>query len=197
MAWFPLTSLLLGLNIALLLNTREPKQIIKQPRTSNFATILEAAESLEQPVGTGRVLGTSITAEDARPIIIGKFLRKHGSPITPYSGILVSEADAHDLDYRLVVAISMCESNAGKRMPSNDSHNAWGIAVYTGQQSGATFKDWPSAIRWVSNFLKERFFDRGITDLKKVGAIWAPPSVEKGYSWTNCVENFLSEIEEL
>jgi hypothetical protein len=89
----------------------------------------------------------------------------------------------------------MCESNVGKRIPSRNSFNAWGISVYTGQNFGATFKDWPHAIDWVSKYIKEKYYDKGVTDLKEIGAIWAPPSVEKGYSWTRCVESFLESIQ--
>lgn len=140
------------------------------------------------------MLGASILAADARALLLQLFLAKHSSPMAQWASHIVSEADRYGLDYRLVVAIAMCESNLGKRMPKKDEFNAWGIAVYSGENKGKAFSDWPSAISWVSGYVKTRYLDRGITDLKDIGAIWAPPSVENDYSWTSCVENFQQNI---
>jgi len=89
----------------------------------------------------------------------------------------------------------MCESNVGKRMPSSDSYNAWGISVETGELSGAKFPNWLYAIDWVSRYMKEKYYDRGISTLTDIGAIYAPPSVENGNSWASCVEHFMEEIQ--
>jgi len=94
-----------------------------------------------------------------------------------------------------VPAIAMCESNAGKRIPSKDSYNAWGISVETGETSGAKFPNWLYAIDWVSRYLRDKYFARGITDLIDIGAIYAPPSVANGNSWANCVGQFMEEIQ--
>ena len=114
--------------------------------------------------------------------------------MAPFSGLIVREADAKGIDFRLVVAIAMCESNLGKKMPKKDEFNAWGIAVYTGQNQGKAFDSWPHAISWVSQYIKTKYYDRGITDLKSIGAIWAPPSVENGDSWSSCVDTFQTSI---
>lgn len=144
--------------------------------------------------GTARVLSARVEANDAREYLVESFLRKHNSPMAPFSRIIVTQADKNNIDFRLVTAIAMCESNAGKRMPKKDEFNAFGIAVYTGQLHGKSFDSWPHAIEWVSKYIKTKYYDRGITDLKDIGAIWAPPSVANGYSWTNCVESFQNEI---
>jgi len=144
--------------------------------------------------GTGMVLGAQVVSGDSRSLLLQSFLQEHNSPLVPYADLIVTQADLNGFDFRLSVAIAMCESNLGKRMPSSGSFNAWGIAVYTGQLDGASFRDWPHAIEWVSHYIKERYYDKGIYDLKQIGSIWAPPSVETGYSWTNCVETFLGSI---
>lgn len=144
---------------------------------------------------TSQVLSATIVADDARASLLRQYLEEQKSPMAPYADVIVKNADLYQFDYRLLVAIAGCESNWGKRMPSGDSHNAWGIAVYTGQQSGATYKNWVDAINWVSKYVKEKYHDKGITNLKQISAIWAPPSVETGYSWANCVESLTSEIQ--
>ncbi len=184
--WFPLTLVLLLVNLSLLASSHTLVAAAPLSASPLADNLLQVAAS----GGSGQVLGASVIAGDARALLLGSFLRSYGSPLAPYADQIVSEADKNGIDFRLVVAIAMCESNLGKRMPSSDSHNAWGIAVYTGSQSGATFSNWPEAINWVSSYIREKYYSQGLVDLKDIGAVWAPPSVEKGYSWTTCVETF-------
>ena len=186
--WFPLTFVLLLVNLALL------KSLYVEQSPVQAADTITPAKHITASAGTAQILGASVIAGDARSLLLSSFLEQHTSPMAPYAELIVREADSHGLDFRMVVAIAMCESNLGKRMPKKDEFNAWGIAVYTGQNQGKAFDSWPHAITWVSNYIKTKYYDRGITDLKEIGAIWAPPSVEAGYSWTKCVENFQDNI---
>ncbi len=189
--WFPLVFILLIGNLVVLSSTvnasKTQSPLSNAPQQPSDFQISSSSQSPQ-------VLGTHIIAADARSLLLTSFLRQHNSPMTPYAETIVQKADENGIDFRLVVAIAMCESNVGKRMPSKDSFNAWGISVYTGEKSGAKFKDWFHAIDWVSSYIKEKYYDRGIVDLKEIGAIYAPPSVANGYSWTNCVESFQKSI---
>jgi len=146
---------------------------------------------------TGKMIQTQVTGEDARILIIERFIKRYrpDSPFLSYAHIIVEEADKNTIDFRLVPAIGMCESNLGRRLPSSDSFNAWGIAVYTNKNTGKHFADWGAAIAWVSTFIREKFYDRGVTDLWEIGAIWAPPSVQNNYSWSRCVQGFMNKME--
>lgn len=188
--WFPLSFILLLVNLTLLVQysrhpTNSPLSAVSAPRPEFQLTAAG---------GTSQVLSATVVSADARVYLVESFLSKHKSPMAPYAETIVQEADRFGIDFRLVPAIAMCESNAGKRMPKKDEYNAFGIAVYTGQLHGKAFTSWPHAIAWVSQYIKTRFYDRGISDLRDIGAIWAPPSVENGYSWTNCVESFQNDI---
>ncbi len=141
------------------------------------------------------VLGTfsqAIETKDARPLLLEKFLLKHDSPLAPYAELIVKESDKYQIDFRLITAIGMCESTLGKNMPEG-SYNAWGYAIYTGEKSGATFEGWDQAISTMAKYLKERFYDRGLTHPEQIGPIYAPPSVNTGNSWANCVSHFMEE----
>lgn len=189
--WFPAS---LGL---ILYNLRQTSYISYTHAQKQYAAVLsplpDQVAYLVASGNTSRLLDVSIIADDARAKLLEKFLRTHESPMAEHAQHIVSEADANQIDYRLVVAIAMCESNLGKRIPAN-SYNAWGIAVYTGQNSGANFRDWPHAISWVSKYLKTRYFDRGYKTLDEIGATYAPPSVHTGNSWSNCVDSFQRDI---
>ncbi len=189
--WFPLALIVLLGNLTVLAASRN----WQAPALPLSATPLpDTGFQLTAAAGTAQVLGAKVIAGDARGLLLQSFLEDYDSPMAPYADYLVQQADTQGIDFRLVVAIAMCESNLGKHMPTSNSYNAWGIAVYTGKTIGADFDSWPHAIDWVSRYIKEKYYDRGIIDLKDIGAIWAPPSVEKGYSWTNCVETFQGNI---
>lgn len=189
MCWFPLTLCLLTINLSLLISLTN-KAHANQPVTK--APPLKIAAT---SYGTEQVLGATVTAGDARALLLMKFLKQYQSPLLEYADYILDRAQYYGIDYRLLPAIAMCESNVGKRMPSKDSHNAWGISVETGEISGAKFPNWLYAIDWVSRYLKEKYFARGITDLVDIGAIYAPPSVANGNSWANCVGQFMEEIQ--
>jgi hypothetical protein len=201
LSWFPLSVTVLiiflyylnTMSVSVLAKNNDPKPYYNYDISSSAQYEVEPGVAVAGE--TAQVLSATVTAGDARNLLLSTFLEKHDSPMAPFADDIVKEADLNNIDFKLVPAIAMCESNLGKRMPSSDSHNAWGISVYTGQTSGATFKNWPQAISWVSKYVKEKYIDRGVTDLREIGSIWAPPSVHTGYSWTNCVETFLAEIQ--
>ena len=185
--WFPITFVLVVINLGMLMTYQKtPNFSAEAPMKTNF--------QLTAAGGTSQVLSATIESGDARVLLVESFLNKHNSPMSPYAGNIVWEADRFGIDFRLAPSIAMCESGAGKRMPKKTEFNAFGIAVYTGQVKGKAFTSWPHAISWVSQYPKERYYDRGITDLRAIGEIWAPPSVNTGYSWTNCVESFMNSI---
>lgn len=184
-----MTFVLLMLNLALLQSLYQEGSRVQAANTTVASPKLVTASA-----GTAKILGSSIIAGDSRALLLSSFLAGYASPMAPYAELIVQEADTNGIDFRLVVAIAMCESNLGKKMPKKDEFNAWGIAVYTGQNQGKAFDSWPHAISWVSTYIKTKYYDRGITSLTDIGAIWAPPSVENGNSWSNCVGKFQSTI---
>jgi hypothetical protein len=192
--WFQVTCIVLIFNLSFL-------SAYKQGATTSIPYPTQLYPNFEiqkaVPSSSGKVLGSSITAEDARTLIIERFIKRFrpDSPFLNHAQKIVEEADRYQIDFRLVPAIAMCESNLGARIPSSDSYNAWGIAVYTNTLKGKHFDGWPEAIAWVTKFIREKFYDRGITDLMDIGAIWAPPSVDNNYSWTRCVQGFIDKME--
>lgn len=98
---------------------------------------------------------------DSRPVIIDNYLARHKSPMSGLGNFFVATADKYGLDFRLMPAIAFQESILGKKIP-RDSHNAWGWAIYTGENSGASFKNWTQAIETVAKGLKYNYIDRGL-----------------------------------
>jgi len=187
--WFPATIGLLFVNLMLLISLRTKTDMVQAKSLSSAVPVSASTYKTEQ------ILGASIQAGDARSGLLSDFLYKHNSPMKDLADYIIDRADYYGIDFRMVPSIAMCESGVGKRIPSSDSYNAWGISVATGTTSGAKFPNWMYAIDWVSRYVKEKYYDRGITELVDIGAIWAPPSVEKGNSWANCVQYFMDDIQ--
>lgn len=187
--WFPLTLGLLCCNLLALSSL--------YANTNKYSTtnhLYRAPVAVSTVDGSEQVLGATIQAGDARALLLGSYLSKQESPLNAYATYIIDRAEQYGLDYRLVPAIAMCESGGGKRIPTKDSYNAWGISVYTGQLTGAKFINWMYAIDWVSKYIKEKYYEKGLTELTDIGAKWAPPSVENGNSWANCVHFFMNEM---
>lgn len=186
LCWFPVTVALLAVNLFLLASLQ---QKAKLARTQPIPKLKISASSF----GTEQVLGASVEAGDARSLLLDKFLKDNKSPLAQYADYILDRADHYTIDFRLVPAIAMCESNGGRRIPSHDSFNAWGISVATGTMSGAKFPNWLYAIDWVSKYIKNQYIDKGYTTPLTMGPIWAPPSATTN-SWANCVEFFMGQI---
>lgn len=188
LVWFQVTIILLLVNLTVLSLYHS---VDAKDATAHSTDITLAAQE-----GSGKVLGTAIEGSDARAFLLKLFIERYQptSPFLSLTDYLVTTADTYQLDFRLLPAIAMCESGLGTHIPAHDSYNAWGIAVYTGKQNGKIFNDWEHAIDWVGKFIREKFYNRSITDLTEIGAIWAPPSVANNDSWATCVTGFMDKI---
>lgn len=135
----------------------------------------------------GQVLGTQIT--DMRPYFVANLLG--GTPLEPYSELMVETADKYKIDYRLIPAIAMKESGGGGAVKL-ESHNAWGF------ENGRTYFDsWEQAIDAVGKTLKEKYVDRGLVTPEQIMAVYAPPQLLTGGKWARDINYFFSKLESL
>lgn len=148
-------------------------------------TPLELYAALPPAVGS---VSQAIVTGDARPILIEQYLEKYNSPLFPYSDFIFEMSEKYNLDYGLMVAIAMCESNVCKKIPDG-SYNCWGF------ENGATrFQSWEEAIEQVAKTLREEYYDEGMVTPEEIMPKYAPPSMEKGGPWAKCVNQFLEEL---
>ena len=129
---------------------------------------------------------------DARPIIIRNYLLSQQAPLAEHAQTLVQVSDAYGLDYRLLTAIAMQESNGGKKIPDG-SYNAWGWAIYG--DNVKKFENWDQGIETVGKGLKNHYIDRGLTNPETIMAKYTPPSLEKGGAWAKGVNYFLNVLQ--
>jgi hypothetical protein len=151
------------------------------------------AFAFDNVAGDGARLSSSFgdIIVDRRVGKLRAFLKNYDSPLAKDAHVFVREADRHDLDWRLVVAIAGAESTFGKHIPQG-SYNAWGWGIPTGAQSGLGFKNWEQGIATVSEGLAKNYYGKGAKTLYEVGWIYAA----NGISWGNSVGFFLDKIDE-
>lgn len=132
---------------------------------------------------------TDLTS-DTRVPRLRAFLASYNSPLEADAETFVREADAYNLDWRLVAAIAGVESTFGKHIPPG-SYNGWGWGVFTGTQDGVHFKDWAEGIAIVSKGLRENYINRGADTIYEMGWIYAA----NGDSWSSHVRYFIEKLE--
>jgi hypothetical protein len=166
------------------------KPLADTQQTLQPEPVIEAQTSLPQ----GEVKGLSTVAEigDARPVIVAQFLDRYNSPMEPhdeYGKKLVEIADRYELDYRLLPAIAMQESNLCKKIPAN-SYNCLGFGVHS--QGTLRFESYEVAFDTAAKGLKKNYIDKGLTTPEKIMTKYTPGS---NGSWALSVNRWISEME--
>ena len=138
-------------------------------------------------IGALTVLPPKVFAGDIRTAKIARFLASQDSPLVFSAPTFVAEADKHDLDYRLLVAISGVESTFGKHYIEG-TYNVWGWGV--GKIPFTSFDD---GIAQISLALKTKYVDKGANEVFEIARIYCPPTYE---SWGTKVSYFMKKIDE-
>lgn len=134
----------------------------------------------------------TVTTQDARPKIIEQFLEARNSPLASYGPIFVAIADKYELDYRLLPAIALQESNAGLKMIP-DSYNPFGFGIYG--DTVTKFSSWEAGIERVAKTLREEYLNKGLITPEQIMAKYTPPSLEKGGPWAIGVSAFMESLK--
>lgn len=132
-----------------------------------------------------------VIKEDGRSKIIEDFFKGYNSVLANYSAKFVAVADKYNLDYRLMPAIAMQESNGAKKVIS-DSFNPFGYGIYGGKV--LKFNSWEQAIERVGKGLRDDYLNLGLNTPDKIMAKYTPPALENGGSWAKGVKSFMAEL---
>lgn len=132
-----------------------------------------------------------ITPSDARAKIIEDFFKKYSSPLAAYSKKFIAVSDSYNLDWRILPAISMQESNGGHKVVKN-SYNPFGYGIYGSLV--IRFNSWEEAIEKVGKALKSEYLDIGLKTPKQIMTKYTPPSLSKGGVWAKGVSSFMEEL---
>jgi hypothetical protein len=133
-----------------------------------------------------------IYSKDSRAQKINEVFKQYNCPLEGLGEVFVYEADKNNIPWWVVPAIAFQESSCGKLTPEVkgvESYNAWGWAVYG--EKVHMFDNWVRGIETVSEYLSERFYSKGVTDLCQIMKTYTPPS--QG-SWCKGVQFFGDSI---
>lgn len=183
--WFPAT--IITLIAAIILLYIMPVSVIEKSIIPSQNQSLGVNE-YQLYAAVPEVLGTftsTITTGDARPGILTKFFETHKSPLIDYSNLLVEVADTYNLDFRLLPAIAMQESNLCKRIPA-ESYNCWGFGIYGSKV--LRFESYEEAIETIAKTLRGKYVDKGLLTPEEIQAKYTPSS---NGSWAASVSHFM------
>lgn len=132
----------------------------------------------------------SISTGDGRGKIVEDFFKARDSELAQYASLFIKVADKYQLDFRLLPAIAMQESNGGKRMPE-ESFNPFGYGIYGAKL--IKFNSFEEAIEKVGKSIREDYLNERLTTPYEIMSKYTPPSVEKGGPWAINVSQFMAE----
>jgi hypothetical protein len=181
MAYSFLTPIVLVLALSLLTFTTFQKNSLvasgKNPRVA-FAAL---------PVASG-TLKTNIVSQDARLIAVENFFKRYHSDLLPYAQEVITAADKYKLDFRLIPAIAMQESNLCKKAPK-DSYNCWGFGIYA--KKVTKFDNYTQAIDTVTKTLAKQYKANGLETPEQIMTMYTPGS---NGSWAKGVNQFMNQL---
>jgi hypothetical protein len=141
---------------------------------------------------TGQRVQSVVESEDARAELVAKFLERHSSPMTPYDDYgqkLVDIADRYGLDFRLLPAIAMQESNLCRETNSQAPNNCLGFGIHS--RGTLDFASYEAGFERAARELKQNYIDQGLDTVSLIESKYTPHS---NGSWANAVNQFMAEI---
>ncbi|NCN45022.1 MAG: hypothetical protein CO040_03285 [Candidatus Pacebacteria bacterium CG_4_9_14_0_2_um_filter_36_8] len=133
---------------------------------------------------------TIIETEDSRAELIAKFLERHNSPMMPYDYYgqkLVEIADKYNLDFRLLPAIAMRESQLCKDTHSRAPHNCLGFGIYG--DLALDFDSYEAGFERAAKELRAYYINQGRTTTEEVGQKYSASD-----TWAEGVDQFMAEL---
>ena len=171
----------------------------KVRQSSLFVTSAGSLSAVEQVVpSSGQMSYVDTVYQNRKVDAVRVFLEKYRSPMAPYANVVVSSAEKHGIDYRIVVSIAMVESGAGKVVPGDgrggSSFNAWG---WRNGESYRVFDDWGEGIEYISWRLAEGYGrDRLKPEIMEIS--YCPPCHrDNPGAWSGGVKKFMGEISSI
>ena len=124
---------------------------------------------------------------DVRVDTVRQFFNQYRSPLEPFAQNVVSAADQYNIDFRLIPAIAMQESNLCKKIIVN-SFNCWGFGIYGKKRTA--FDNYSQAIEAVTKKLAE-YAKSGLKTPEEIMTKYTPSS---NGVWANSVNHFLNSL---
>jgi hypothetical protein len=189
--WMVSSSLTLLVSISTLHLVRNSREIEYIPALSS-QTRKQSILSYHSLIDSISGIRSTFKTGDARPILIQRFLQKYNSPLRPYDywgQVLVEISDRYSLDYRLLPAMAMQESNLCKKIPSG-SFNCLGLGIHS--QGTWGFDTFEANFETAAKILRNNYLNQGLITPAEIQSKYTPSS---NGSWQSAVNQFMNQIE--
>ncbi len=147
-------------------------------KTVSYAALPTAANILDE----------EIVEKDARVEIVRQFFAQYNSPLEPFAPEIIQKAEIYGLDYRLLPAIAMQESNLCKKAPAG-SYNCWGFGIWGGRVT--KFSGYSEAIETVTKTLAKQYKTKGLETPEEIVKKYTPS--DNG-TWSYSVSHFMEQL---
>lgn len=152
-----------------------------------------APQTLPPTDEEGEIQGvtTLVETEDARAEIVANFLERYDSPLKPHDYFgkkFVEIADRYNLDFRLLPAIAMQESNLCKKTPPG-THNCLGFGIH--ERGTLGFDSYEAGFERAAREIKANYVDIGLTTPQEIMTKYTPSS---NGSWAESVNQWMAEM---
>ncbi len=192
-AWILLTVGVMLTSVAAYSFYLKPKEVAAEPiaDTGVEQNILGAQLSNipdEHPAGVKSI----VEAGDARVEILTRFLDRYNSPMTPhsyYGRFFVELADKHQIDFRLLPAIAMQESQLCKNTHSKAPHNCLGFGIHSG--GTLDFDSYEAGFERAAKELKAYYIEEGRVLISELAQKYNGGDYE---GWAAAVNQFMTEM---
>lgn len=175
-----------GLFESLVLSKSSGMKILGMSTEDSIRVLVGNAEIADE---MGMTVSSEVVGNDARPVIIKKYLEKYKSPLAPYADLIYKVSKDYGFEYYWIVAIAQQESNLCKKAPE-DSFNCWGYGIH--KKGTLKFDNYKLSIRSFAEYLKREYFDKGLNTPELMMEKYCPNS---NGSWAKGVWQFINEME--
>ncbi len=134
---------------------------------------------------TDDTLVESPSTDTIRVLKLRRYFTKWNSPLASFSDLIVYAANAYEIPWTLIPAIAGVESGFCRSIIHN-SYNCWGW-----RNGVHRFVSYEEAIITISQSLRLKYYDKGLTTIERIAPRYAPPSP----NWGGKVRFFMEKIE--
>jgi len=161
--------------------------IIAPPSTEVAIAAPQNFRTAPQVKGVQSIMET----EDGRAELVSRFLSRHDSPLSThqhFGQVFVDLSDKYGIDFRLLPAIAMQESNLCKRIPEG-SFNCLGFGIHS--RGTLAFTSYEANFERAAKELKKNYIDIGLTTPEEIMTKYTPSS---NGSWAASVNQWMAEM---
>lgn len=138
---------------------------------------------------TENTIEPQIVEKESKQEILRQFFAKYNSPLQDYSEDIIAASERYNIDYRLLPAIAMQESNLCKKI-IKDSYNCWGWGIYGTKVT--KFNNYPEAIETITRTLSTKYREKGLVTPFEIAKLYNPSNTN---NWAEHISLFMNQLK--